>query len=674
MPSSIAERIRFVLTADTAQLERGMGNAGRTVRNQAQGMEREFRQLQRTALRLTGIIAGLAGAAGLQALIRQSINTAEEIQKLGLRTGETAEFLSTLAFAAEQNDSSLKGLSTGLRNLAQNMDQAARDGSAAVDLFRRVGVDATDADGNLRGLGETLFDIADRFQQMENPAQRAALAQQLFGRSGEELIPLLMQGSEGIQQLQADAERYGREISGRLAQRAADFNDQLNILRSRAQGVGLALADQVLPLLLAITQEFDNAAEGATGMQAAIEGLGYALRILVLGLRTVIFLAELGGEVLGALAASVAELARGNFSGARQILNELLPENLEGRVQGLTDFYDALFNSEEEITEEVRARQRLRALEAGAQEESARHADEQEKKEQRINAQIRDRNRELDGARRRLRGLTSEREELEKLFAGLRGEAAREGAPESVLDVQRLRAESDAALRAGHFDTALEKARDAARIIGDLQEDDTLRNASIQTIREVERIALEAAKAREAQAEQEVLTLEQQVAALKEELEGVGDIDVTFDEQQLQQAADQARDFLDKLFKRNPLNIPVLAEAGDGGGRPRAPGAITPVYHSGGPVPGQGEQLARLLGGEGVLNRSAMDFIGGASGLGALNQQQAPAALAGAAGGGRAVHLHMDGRDYGMTAPSGVADDLERRFRREALKRGGPRG
>nr|WP_301289392.1 phage tail tape measure protein [Natronocella acetinitrilica] len=628
-------------------------------------MDRSLQQVQRTARRLTGIIAGLAGAAGLQALIRQSINAADEIGKLGQRTGETAEFLSTLAFAAEQNDASLRGVSTGLRNLASQLDAAAQGGTAQLELFRRLGVEATNTDGSVRGVGETLFDVADAFQQLESPTQRAALAQELFGRSGEELIPLLLQGSEGIQQLQADAARYGREISGRLAQRAERFNDQLNILRSRAQGAGLTLADAVLPVLIAVTEEFDNAAENGTGFQTAIDGLSLGLRTLVLGARGAIFGLEVLGSTIAAVAAAATELAQGNFGSARDILWFELDRDVAERFDNFQDFYDRLFRAEEDLADEIKGRQRLRDAETTLQAAATDAAEEQEAQERRITDAIRDRGRELDEAKRRAEDARRETEELEKLFAGLRGEAEREGRPETVLDVQRLRAEADRQLRDGDLDGAIESAREAARIIEALQRDDELENAGAATVREIERIALEAARAREAAAQDEVQTIEQQIEALQGQLDGLKGT-ITLDDDELAREAQRARDFLEQLFLRNPLQIPVIAtgEGGDGAG--------LPVRHSGGVLPGSGESVFVGLGGEGVVNRQVMSAIG-ESGLNDLNRMRLPEGLAGQQGGGRAVHLHMGGRDYPMTAEADVADQVERFIRREALKRGGPR-
>jgi hypothetical protein len=54
---------------------------------------------------------------------------------------------------------------------------------------------------------------------------------QLFGKSGAELIPFLNQGRDGINELSAEMQALGVQMSGETAAQAGEFNDALDKLK-----------------------------------------------------------------------------------------------------------------------------------------------------------------------------------------------------------------------------------------------------------------------------------------------------------------------------------------------------------------------------------------------------------------------------------------------------------
>ena len=72
--------------------------------------------------------------------------------------------------------------------------------------FKALGIDVRDASGNIRDTNAVFLDIADRFGRMQDGATKSALAMQVFGKSGAELIPLLNSGRDGLKGMAAYAE------------------------------------------------------------------------------------------------------------------------------------------------------------------------------------------------------------------------------------------------------------------------------------------------------------------------------------------------------------------------------------------------------------------------------------------------------------------------------------
>lgn len=190
-----------------------------------------------------GIVTPLIGMA------TNFSNVGDAIQKMSVRTGMAAEDVSTLGFAAQQSGSDLETVERGFIGMAKSLD-AANDGSKAqVDALAAIGLHAQ----QLRGLNpaDQFKMMAEGISQVEDPTDKAALAMELFGKSGQKLIPLLNEGAGGISALQEEARSLGLEMSGETANAAAALNDALGRVTSSAHAIFLVMGEAVAPILTA---------------------------------------------------------------------------------------------------------------------------------------------------------------------------------------------------------------------------------------------------------------------------------------------------------------------------------------------------------------------------------------------------------------------------------------
>ena len=81
------------------------------------------------------------------------------------------------------------------------------------DSFNALGLSVRDSEGNLKSNEQVLGEIADRFADMADGATKAALAMEIFGRSGASMINMLNGGSAAIKEL-------NYEVSDNFAQNA----------------------------------------------------------------------------------------------------------------------------------------------------------------------------------------------------------------------------------------------------------------------------------------------------------------------------------------------------------------------------------------------------------------------------------------------------------------------
>jgi hypothetical protein len=255
----------------------------RRLGNSMQGLEGRIKNASMaTNLLYTGLksLAAVAVTGGVVALAKSAIDLADDMRDLSQRTGVGVETLGQFKVAAELSGSSLEGVAKGLTFLNKNMVAAATGTEAAAAAFKTVGVSTTEADGTLRKADKVFLDVADRFAQLRDGPEKAALAIKIFGKAGAELIPILNLGSKEIQ-------RFGLGIGPDFADKADAFNDQLGIMKAQTTVLTVQIGSALLPvmsgLVSVLTQaitfvgnlagEFYKAIGGAAGLQQVAAGL-----------------------------------------------------------------------------------------------------------------------------------------------------------------------------------------------------------------------------------------------------------------------------------------------------------------------------------------------------------------------------------------------------------------
>ena len=278
------------------------------------GLDAAARRLQAFGASITGIGARL-GAVGalvttpLLGFVRSFTSVGDALDKAAIRTGFSVEALSELGFAAEQSGADLETLEAGIKSM-QRAIAAGLGGDGLAGMTPE----------------EQFLTLAERISRVEDPTKRAALAMQVFGKSGQRLIPLLSAGAKGIEELRAEARALGLTVGAEQTQVAASLNDAWNrlirTLKAAAFAIGGSLAPtitqligQVVPVAVSIGQWVRQngrlivtiSAVAATTLAAgaAIIGLGATLSAVGTILSTVSAAISLTGTVLGAILSPV---------------------------------------------------------------------------------------------------------------------------------------------------------------------------------------------------------------------------------------------------------------------------------------------------------------------------------------------------------------------------------
>jgi len=277
-----AGRAFVELFADDSKLVRGL--------KRAQAKLRAFGK----SIRDMGLKVAAAGSSVVTALLGSAklySSMGDQIAKMARRTGLSVETVSELAVAADLSGASVQDLENGIRRMQRTLLDAAQGTKTAEDALAMLGLSVE----QLRGLNpEQQFKVlADRLDRIADPTTKAALAMELFGRSGTMLLPMLAGGAAGIEELQRQARRLGLTLSTADAEGAERLTDALALLWRSVKRVTFAVG-------AALAKDLTAAAEAAMRFGASIARLIDRNRqAVVLVLKVALAVTALGAALVG---------------------------------------------------------------------------------------------------------------------------------------------------------------------------------------------------------------------------------------------------------------------------------------------------------------------------------------------------------------------------------------
>jgi hypothetical protein len=255
------------LSAETAQFTQALDKA--TYQTQ-----RNFQTMQNSAKGLAGALGAYLSADAFAGFIKAQVDAMDAFNDMAERTGVAVEELSKLSYAAKLSDVTIEQLQMGLTKLNKGISETANGTGVVSKSFSAMGISVKNADGSLKNSAQVLNDIADKFANYQDGANKSALAIQIFGKSGAELIPLLNQGSDGLKRMGDELQRLGGVVTADAAKNAGLFNDNMDKLGVTIGALGKSFANTILPYMIRFSQELLTARANGLGLIDTLSMLG----------------------------------------------------------------------------------------------------------------------------------------------------------------------------------------------------------------------------------------------------------------------------------------------------------------------------------------------------------------------------------------------------------------
>lgn len=182
--------------------------------------------------------------------IAGSVEYGEALSHMHEATGISTENLSVLRFASERTGVSFEALSKGFKKLSTEIWEFNHGELEAKQAFGTLGISAKDLAATGGGLYDVMKLVADRFRSMPDGAMKSAAATELFGRAGQDLIPVLNEGAAGVEEFRTEAESLGIVIDSQTAAKMELLESKGADVKGAFRGMSLELTEYLSPALI----------------------------------------------------------------------------------------------------------------------------------------------------------------------------------------------------------------------------------------------------------------------------------------------------------------------------------------------------------------------------------------------------------------------------------------
>ena len=217
----------------------------------AEGVGGKLLGMGKSAVKGAAILGGatLAGGTALLGMAKKAADSTDRIDKMSQKIGMSRKGFQEWEYILGQNGASIESMQGGMKKLTNVIDQAAAGTGKGADIMKKLGISVKDSTGAVKDQ-ETVFNEAVvALQGMENGTEKAKLANELFGGSGKELMPLLNGTTEGMEELRQAANDMGIVLSDDAVASGAAFTDTMDNVQKSLGAVGAKVGVAVMPII-----------------------------------------------------------------------------------------------------------------------------------------------------------------------------------------------------------------------------------------------------------------------------------------------------------------------------------------------------------------------------------------------------------------------------------------
>jgi len=240
-------------------LRRMNGQSLQNLSNQVGGLNDRITGLQSTIGNVTSFAIAGVSLAALGNKVVGVLDSMGELDDLSQKIGTSVESLSRIQKVAKVFGVDFAGsVDPAMVKLARGLTTVDEKSSKTAKALAAIGVSAKDSAGKLRDPGEVMIDVAKSLQQYENNASKATLVNDLFGKSGADLMPFLNDLAENVDNFSA--------VTGEAVTQATGLQDKFGLLAQRTDEAFTSIVAAALPAMSDLAEGFTDVLDSENGL------------------------------------------------------------------------------------------------------------------------------------------------------------------------------------------------------------------------------------------------------------------------------------------------------------------------------------------------------------------------------------------------------------------------
>lgn len=227
---------------------------------QANGLNVAFRTLSKvTEAALTGSGKQAATTSAALSKVADAALTGNKkaiasFADLGISTADVSKRQHDMAALTDLVTSRLGKMRDGVQKTAVATSLLGKTAavSTAAGAFKKLGISQQEVQQHSHDLSGLMGIVADKLNLIHGGAEKAALMAQLFGRNAAALLPILREGSKGMEEQRKQAAAYGVTLGGNAAANANKLREASENLKLAQIGLEVQFTEHVAPALMKV--------------------------------------------------------------------------------------------------------------------------------------------------------------------------------------------------------------------------------------------------------------------------------------------------------------------------------------------------------------------------------------------------------------------------------------
>lgn len=196
-----------------------------------------------------GVASAIAVGAGLLKLANDASDVASRINDMSAKIGISATGFQEWDYVLSQVGVDIGVLQGGMKTLNNVIDAATQGGNDQAEMFAKLGVSLVDNNGKLKSTEELFNEVVTALQGMPEGATKAAIANDLLGKSATEMNAIINGTSSALSEAKDRARELGIIMSDEAVLAGDEFGDTMADIDFTLKALSTQIGTSVMPVI-----------------------------------------------------------------------------------------------------------------------------------------------------------------------------------------------------------------------------------------------------------------------------------------------------------------------------------------------------------------------------------------------------------------------------------------